>query len=79
MLITESLSSEARARARKLGVHKVAFKPALTKLDDDEYASDLESFTRIPVHELHSSWQVRTKARTSPALPNSATTVSSIP
>ena len=53
MLITESLSSEARARARKLGVRKVAFKSALTKLDDDEYASDLESFTRIPVHELH--------------------------
>ncbi len=53
MLITESLSSEARARAWKLGVRKVAFKPALTKLDDDEYTADLESFTKILVHELH--------------------------
>ena len=53
MLITESLSPEARARARKLGVRKVAFKPALTKLDDDEYVADLESFTKILVHELY--------------------------
>ena len=53
MLITESLSSEARARARKLGVRKVAFKPALTKLDDDEYVADLESFTKILLHELY--------------------------
>ena len=52
MLITESLSLEARARTRKLGVRKVAFKPALTKLDDDEYVADLASFTKILVHEL---------------------------
>ena len=53
MVMTESLSSEARARARKLGVRKVAFKPALAKLDTDEYVADLESFTKMLAHELN--------------------------
>jgi len=52
MLMTESLSPAARERARKLGVRKVAFKPALTKLDADEYESDLRSFAGVLIHEL---------------------------
>ena len=69
MLITESLSSEARARARKLGVRKVAFKPALTKLDDDEYVADLESFTKILVHELHELVEHADRSAAKPNVP----------
>ena len=50
--MTESLSSEARERAISLGVRKVTFKPALTKLDADEYGADLRSFATVVRREL---------------------------
>ena len=52
MLMTESLSSDARERARSLDVRKVAFKPALTKLDEREYAADLRAFASVVCREL---------------------------
>jgi CheY-like chemotaxis protein len=52
LLMVESLSSEARARAKELGIRKVAFKPALTKLDLEEYRSDLVAFARVLRREL---------------------------
>jgi CheY-like chemotaxis protein len=52
LLMVETLSSEARARAKELGIRKVAFKPALTKLDLDEYRSDLLAFARVLKREL---------------------------
>ncbi len=52
LLMAESLSSEARARARTLGVKRIAFKPTLTKLDPDEYGADLRSFARALRREL---------------------------
>ena len=52
ILMTESLSSEARERAISLGVRKVTFKPALTKLDADEYGADLRSFATVVRREL---------------------------
>jgi CheY-like chemotaxis protein len=55
ILMAESLSSEVRVRARELGVHKVAFKPALTKLDPEEYESDLAAFGRLLTKEIAST------------------------
>ncbi len=52
LLMVESLSTEARARAKKLGIRKVAFKPALTKLDIDEYRSDLTAFAKVLKGEI---------------------------
>lgn len=52
LLMTESLSPEGRERAISLGVRKVAFKPALTKLDADEYGADLRSFASVVRREL---------------------------
>jgi len=52
LLMTESLSPEGRERAISLGVRKVAFKPALTKLDADEYGADLRSFATVVRREL---------------------------
>jgi hypothetical protein len=50
--MAESLSAEARARARRLGVDKIAFKPTLTKLDPEEYGADLRAFARGLRREL---------------------------
>jgi CheY-like chemotaxis protein len=44
LLMAEYLSDKARRRALKLGIRKVAFKPALSKLDLGQYKSDLRSF-----------------------------------
>jgi CheY-like chemotaxis protein len=52
ILMAESLSSEVRVRAKELGVSKVAFKPALTKLDPEEYESDLAAFGRLLKREI---------------------------
>lgn len=52
LLMTESLSPEERERAIALGVRKVAFKPALTKLDANEYGADLRSFATVVRREL---------------------------
>jgi CheY-like chemotaxis protein len=52
LLMAESLSEDARARARRLGVQKIAFKPTLTKLDPEEYGADLRSFARSLRREL---------------------------
>lgn len=65
LLMVESLSMEARARAKELGIRKVAFKPALTKLDLEEYRSDLVAFAGILRREL--SELVRLAAAEEPA------------
>ncbi len=44
LLMAERMSEVARAKAKELGIDKVALKPALSKLDPDQYASDLRSF-----------------------------------
>ncbi len=52
LLMAENLSAEARVRAQRLGVQKIAFKPTLTKLDPEEYGADLRSFARALRREL---------------------------
>ena len=66
ILMTESLSSEARERAISLGVRKVVFKPALTKLDANEYGADLRSFATVVRRELGALMEdAKQKAETS--------------
>ena len=52
LLMAERLSEKARARARELGIAKVAFKPSVSKLDPEEYKADLRSFASILVRQV---------------------------
>ena len=47
LLMTERLSSKARARAKALGIRKIAIKPGLSKLDRDQYEKDLQEFAAV--------------------------------
>ncbi len=66
LLMAESLSEDGRARARRLGVQKIAFKPTLTKLDPEEYGADLRSFARALRREIS---DIARAARDRPASP----------
>lgn len=52
LLMVERLSDKARRRALELGIRKVAFKPALSKLDIGQYKSDLRTFGHAVLREL---------------------------
>jgi CheY-like chemotaxis protein len=54
ILMAESVSARARERARELGIQKIALKPALTKLDAEEYEADLRSFATVLMREIAS-------------------------
>ncbi len=47
LLMTEKLSPKARVRAKSIGVRKVALKPALSKLDAEQYQKDLKAFAAV--------------------------------
>jgi CheY-like chemotaxis protein len=44
LLMTETLSDKAKARARELGIRRLVFKPTLSKIDRDLYVTDLREF-----------------------------------
>jgi CheY-like chemotaxis protein len=44
LLMTEALDGHLRARARRVGVSRFAFKPGLSKLDPLQYEADLRAF-----------------------------------
>lgn len=52
LLMTEELSDKARRRALELGIRKVAYKPALSKLDVGQYKTDLRQFGQVIVRSL---------------------------
>ncbi|MFQ5790451.1 MAG: response regulator [Acidobacteriota bacterium] len=52
ILMTEKLTPKVRARAKRLGIRKVAFKPALSKLDPEQYKSDLHAFATVVAQQL---------------------------
>jgi CheY-like chemotaxis protein len=52
LLMTEKLTSKVRARAKKLGIQKAVFKPALSKLDPEQYGADLRSFAAVLMRRL---------------------------
>jgi hypothetical protein len=45
-MMTDSLSSAIRARARQMGIAALEFKPSLSKLDPEQYRKDLHAFAR---------------------------------
>jgi CheY-like chemotaxis protein len=49
ILMTEKLSPKARTRANNMGIHKVAMKPALSKLDAEQYQEDLKAFAAVVI------------------------------
>ena len=53
LLMTERLSEKARARAMELGITKVAFKPSISKLDPEEYKTDLRGFASLLMRATH--------------------------
>jgi CheY-like chemotaxis protein len=52
LLMAERLTDKARRRALDLGIRKVAFKPALSKLDIGQYKTDLRTFGQAILREL---------------------------
>ena len=52
LLMADRLSDAANKRARDLGVSKVAFKPALSKLDPAQYRADLHAFGEMLLQPL---------------------------
>jgi len=52
LLTTEKLSTSSRDIAKRLGVRKVVFKPSLSKLDPEQYRSDLRTFSSLLVKLL---------------------------
>ena len=52
LLMTDRLPDKVRERARELGIHKVAFKPTISKLDQDEYRADLKAFSVLLMRHL---------------------------
>jgi CheY-like chemotaxis protein len=52
LLMAEKLSDKARRRALELGIRKVAFKSALSKLDVGQYKTDLRTFSGTILREL---------------------------
>ena len=52
LLMTDRLPEKARQRAKELGIHKVAFKPTISKLEQDEYRADLKAFSILLMRHL---------------------------
>lgn len=44
LLMVESISEKAKARAKELGIRRLAYKPTLSKIDPDLYRKDLRQF-----------------------------------
>jgi hypothetical protein len=44
LLMAESLSEKAKARAKELGIRRLVFKPTLSKIDAQLYVNDLRTF-----------------------------------
>lgn len=52
LMMTESLGTTLRARAKQMGVTHFVFKPGLSKLDPEQFEADLEAFAARLVNDL---------------------------
>jgi CheY-like chemotaxis protein len=52
LLMTETLSDKARARAKELGIRRLAHKPTLSKIDEKLYVQDLREFASTIAGQL---------------------------
>jgi CheY-like chemotaxis protein len=75
LLMADTLDEKLRARARRLGVSLLAFKPGLSKLDPLQYAADLRAFGDKLARDLLPRILARRRAAATPAAPKAATSV----
>lgn len=52
LMMTDSLSSALRSRARQMGIHHFVFKPGLSKLDARQFKADLQAFAARLVQDV---------------------------
>jgi CheY-like chemotaxis protein len=52
LLMTETLSDKARARAKELGIRRLVYKPTLSKIDTKLYVQDLRDFASTIAEQL---------------------------
>jgi hypothetical protein len=52
LMMTESLSTALRARARQMGITEFVFKPGLSKLDPEQFEADLAAFGERLVRDV---------------------------
>jgi CheY-like chemotaxis protein len=52
LLMTETLSDKARARAKELGIRRLAYKPTLSKIDAKLYVQELRDFASTIADQL---------------------------
>jgi CheY-like chemotaxis protein len=52
LMMTESLSTALRARARQMGITEFVFKPGLSKLDPEQFEADLAAFAERLVRDV---------------------------
>ena len=67
LLMAETFDDKLRARARRLGVSLLAFKPGLSKLDPLQYEADLRAFGEKLARDLLP--RLGTRRRAAPATP----------
>ncbi len=66
LLMSETLDEKLRARARRLGVSLLAFKPGLSKLDPLQYEADLRAFGDKLARDLLPRLGTRRRAAVTP-------------
>jgi CheY-like chemotaxis protein len=52
LLMAETLSEKAKARAKELGIRRLAYKPALSKIDAKLYVQDLREYASTVAEQL---------------------------
>ncbi len=52
LMMTDSLSSALRARAKQMGIHHFVFKPGLSKLDARQFKADMQAFAARLVQDV---------------------------
>ncbi len=52
LMMTDSLSSALRSRARQMGIHHFVFKPGLSKLDARQFEADMQAFAARLVQDV---------------------------
>ncbi len=67
--MSETLDEKLRARARRLGVSLLAFKPGLSKLDPLQYDADLRAFGDKLAHDLLPRLGARRRAAAAAPVP----------
>ncbi|HEX9187954.1 MAG TPA: DUF4388 domain-containing protein, partial [Vicinamibacteria bacterium] len=72
LLMADGIDERMRARAKRLGVSLLAFKPGLSKLDPQQYRADLRAFAEKLGRDLLPRLESRRRGKARPAQPPKA-------